>query len=308
MDILFKKYFFVIVLGTVAVAAYLMSQIVSTVIEGFLTVEPTGKTGSSRSRSQRGKKEDVTPNLNPGNIYSELKGKAEPVIDPEAASLVDSSNDNIDWTSTPTQSEIPAKVTGTLRHMDPMWSLATIQHEGDTHLYKIGSKIESRKVVAISDRHVYFANNGKLEFLEVTKGKKPKRKSKSKGRSKSSKTSKKNPVAEGVKKVSDTEWELDRTMLNEQLSDLNKLGTQARIIPNYKDGKYSGFKLIGIRPNSLYAAIGIRSGDVIKQISGEEITSPNQALALYDKLKTADSINLEIERRGQKRSHSYQVK
>ncbi len=115
--------------------------------------------------------------------------------------------------------------------------------------------------------------------------------------------------AEGIKQTGPFDYRLDRGMLNEQLQDLAKLGREARVIPNYdKDsGTYKGFKLIGVRPNSLYRAIGIRSGDVIKQINGEELNSPGKALELFTKLQTSNAITLDIDRRGKSQTMNYTI-
>ncbi|MBM4353996.1 MAG: hypothetical protein FJ109_09425 [Deltaproteobacteria bacterium] len=117
------------------------------------------------------------------------------------------------------------------------------------------------------------------------------------------------PYSEGVKQLGPWEYRIDRGMLNEQLQDLAKLGREARVIPNYdKDsGTYKGFKLIGVRPNSLYRALGIRSGDVIQQINGEELSSPGKALELFTQLQNSSSIMLDITRRGKQHSLSYKI-
>ena len=96
-------------------------------------------------------------------------------------------------------------------------------------------------------------------------------------------------------------------MLDEQLNDLATLGSQARVVPNYVGGKYSGFKLVGVRPSSLYRAIGIRSGDVIKRINGMEIDSPNKALQLFDKLQNSRRISLDLQRGGVSRTLYYTI-
>ena len=72
------------------------------------------------------------------------------------------------------------------------------------------------------------------------------------------------------------------------------------MIPNYdrESGSYKGFKLIGVRPNSLYRNIGIRSGDVILQVNGEEMNSPSKVLELFNRLQSESRIVLSITRRG----------
>jgi len=93
-----------------------------------------------------------------------------------------------------------------------------------------------------------------------------------------------------------------------ELNDLTKLGMQARVVPNYKGGKYEGFKLIGVRPNSLYRAIGIRSGDVVKSVNGAELNSPNKAITLFEELKNQAKITVDVERGGRAMQLLYQVK
>ena len=114
--------------------------------------------------------------------------------------------------------------------------------------------------------------------------------------------------SKGVRKTAPYDYEIDRGMLDEQLQDLSALGSQARVVPNYRNGKYEGFKLVGVRPGSLYRAIGVRSGDVIKSVNGKPIDSPNKALDLFEKLKGSSNISLDIERRGQPKQLSYTIK
>ena len=320
LDQIFRKYFFVIVLLAIAAFSWLLAFMAGTFVEGLVSVQPKILPGTFAKKSHAAeastpKAED--PKNFPFDHTHDEKAKAE--ADKADEEEQPAAPGTVDWSRPPKPSDLPAKVVSILRHSDPEWSLVTMQYKGDTHLYRRGSLLEGQTIVAIADTKVYFVNKATVEYLSFN----DKPASASSGYSRDDGDGPSPPpmssppsesgdgdskIHDGVKKVSESEWELERSMLNEQLSDLNKLGTQARIIPNYKDGKYSGFKLIGIRPNSLYAAIGIRSGDVIKMINGEEITSPNQALALYDKLKTADVINLEVERRGANVTQVYKVK
>ena len=111
-----------------------------------------------------------------------------------------------------------------------------------------------------------------------------------------------------VKRTGANEYQIDRANLMNELNDLTKLGMQARVVPNYKGGKYEGFKLIGVRPNSLYRAIGIRSGDVVKSVNGAELNSPNKAITLFEELKNQSKITVDVERGGRSMQLLYQVK
>ena len=82
----------------------------------------------------------------------------------------------------------------------------------------------------------------------------------------------------------------------------------ARIVPSFKNGKPNGFKLFSIKPGSIYSKIGMQNGDVIQRINGYEMNSPDKALEIYQKLKDASSINIDMLRRGQSRSVSYNIR
>lgn len=114
---------------------------------------------------------------------------------------------------------------------------------------------------------------------------------------------------EGIKQLSEWEYQIDRNRLNEELQDMGKLGRDARVMPNYdrESGTYQGFKLIGVKPNSLYRAIGIRSGDVLMQVNGQELSSPTKALELFNQLQTSSNITIDIMRHGEKHSLVYKI-
>jgi type II secretory pathway component PulC len=96
--------------------------------------------------------------------------------------------------------------------------------------------------------------------------------------------------------------------IDRDLSDLNHLAIQARIVPLFRDGAAIGFKLFSIRPGSIYAEAGIQNGDVLRTINGYELSSPEKALEIYSKLKEARRIELELERSGKPVRLVYHVK
>lgn len=113
---------------------------------------------------------------------------------------------------------------------------------------------------------------------------------------------------QGVKKISETSYQLDRTMINEKLKNLGSLGQQARVVPNYRGGKYDGFRMIGMANSSMFRDIGFENGDIIKVINGNRIDSPNKALALYEALKNKARLTVQIERGGMLKTMRYTVK
>ena len=111
-----------------------------------------------------------------------------------------------------------------------------------------------------------------------------------------------------MKSLGNNRFEIDRKAINDQLSNPELLAKQAQIVPNYKDGKNHGIKLIGVQPSSVYSKIGIQNGDIVLGISGQKIDSQAKALQLLDNMRSQNNVKIEIERRGKTQSIEYTVK
>jgi general secretion pathway protein C len=83
--------------------------------------------------------------------------------------------------------------------------------------------------------------------------------------------------------------------------------TQVTVEYQNKDG-VEGLALSNIKANSLFRRMGLRNGDVLVAVEGEPLTSTNQALQLYEKLQSADSASVEINRRGRSRIIQYNIR
>lgn len=115
-------------------------------------------------------------------------------------------------------------------------------------------------------------------------------------------------VDKGVKRVSDTAYDIDRGLVDKILGDPSVISRQARIVPSIKDGKANGFKMYAIRPNSVFAKIGLQNGDTIQSINGFDMSSPDKALEVYTKVRSASNLSISILRRGQPVQMDYSIK
>jgi general secretion pathway protein C len=90
--------------------------------------------------------------------------------------------------------------------------------------------------------------------------------------------------------------QLDREELESQMADLNELMQQVRIRPFMEGRNPAGFLVSNIKPGSLFSKMGLRNGDVIQGVNGETITTPDQAIELYESLMEGGAIDLDIKR------------
>jgi hypothetical protein len=106
-----------------------------------------------------------------------------------------------------------------------------------------------------------------------------------------------NPFAEKVRKISDTEYEVDRQLVRDLVTGTSKPGG-VRPVPMMKGNEVQGIRLLGVRKDSVGAAIGMQSNDVVTAIDGEPIKNVQQLLDLYAKLDNINAVELAVTRGG----------
>jgi len=110
-----------------------------------------------------------------------------------------------------------------------------------------------------------------------------------------------------VRRIGRNEFTIERAALDRNLQNMGQLFTQMRAIPNVENGKTDGFSLSEVIPGSLFSQMGLRDGDVVSSIGGQDLNDPTQAIALMNNLRSASSLSITIMRRGQPVQLQYQI-
>lgn len=113
---------------------------------------------------------------------------------------------------------------------------------------------------------------------------------------------------EGVRKVGPTSFEIDQSEFDKALGNVARLMTEARAVPETDaSGKYVGFKILYLKEGSLFEKIGIERMDVLTRINGYELNSPESALQLFGRLKTANQFTIDLKRNDRSVTLDYSV-
>jgi general secretion pathway protein C len=104
------------------------------------------------------------------------------------------------------------------------------------------------------------------------------------------------------------EYLLDRRDVRRALADLDRAATQIRAVPNVIDGEAIGYRVFGIRTDSVFARLGLQNGDVVKRVNTVALTDPTRALAVLRELPRERRVTLEIARRERPRTLTYEVR
>ncbi len=102
----------------------------------------------------------------------------------------------------------------------------------------------------------------------------------------------------GIETNSNGTYDVHRGVLSRLAAEPDVLASGGRIVPTVKDGKPIGFRLFAIQPGSLYAALGLRSGDTLVGANGTKLATADEVLAAYAKLREANEIRLSVMRAG----------
>jgi general secretion pathway protein C len=91
----------------------------------------------------------------------------------------------------------------------------------------------------------------------------------------------------------------NRSIQNVVSQNVTKLADVIRPTPYFVAGQQQGYRVYPGRDRKQFAALGLRPGDLIKDIDGASLSDPQQAMEIFENLGTADSVSVTVERNGQ---------
>ena len=316
MELVFRKYFWTINLLFLTLAALLVARTVNVFSQRALAGDPDVSVAPSAPLRSA----FAMPTRIDAEAFSRITGIPLPKEPDIKEPVVGAQKD--DLTSKPVHTSLHVRLLGTTISSNPLWSTAVIEdtqaHSNDT--YMVDDKVQSAKILEIHDDCsealgtdepfpcVLVLNNGHREYIDDKEGNGPMAPVMTAPVMAMSEPKQPEGGGNGVKLLSDNHYEVAKSEVEHTLNNLNDVAMQARIVPAFKDGVATGFKLFSIRPDSIYSKIGIQNGDVIRRINGFEINSPDKALEAYAKLKEASHIEIEIDRNGSPLTKSYDVR
>ncbi len=101
---------------------------------------------------------------------------------------------------------------------------------------------------------------------------------------------------------------VDQKAILNALENPNQLMTDARLQPNFVNGRQEGFVLREVRQGGMYHNLGLLNGDVLLRINNMDISQPDNALQAFTALRGADRVALDIVRSGAKTTLTYQIR
>lgn len=71
--------------------------------------------------------------------------------------------------------------------------------------------------------------------------------------------------------------------------------------------KIKGFKVNFVKRGSDFSKLGLKRGDIIKSLNGEELTDYNRAFEFYKNIDTVENLTLTIQRGQEEMELNYEI-
>ncbi|HWT84634.1 MAG TPA: type II secretion system protein GspC [Myxococcales bacterium] len=301
MEMALQRYSWAVDAMAVVIGAYLAARTVNTIAAAAIAPKPALVQQASATPQASGQPQRV-------DLDADKLAKLFDVPLPKPPQPGDekAQPQRAGWNPVPARSSLHGSLVGTAIAEPRQYSLCQLINPdlNETQVYTIGDKYQGARIYGIEKDRVLIDNSGVNEYIDNSASAPPNL----------GVMPLPQPLGvaqggggEGVKQLSENQYVVARSEINNALTNLSDLATKARIVPSFKNGVANGFKLFSIVPDSLYAKIGVQNGDVIRRINGYEMNSPDKALEIYQKLRDASRIEIELERRGEALRKSYSI-
>ncbi|WP_224366626.1 type II secretion system protein GspC [Hyalangium versicolor] len=295
MSALVRSSFHAFTLAMLACACTLVAQTINTVVSTSLLPLPTAPilSGPKPPAATAGTTPPLSAELMARQMGLSLKEPSQAIAEPPVEAQ---------------PSQLALKLLGTMTSTSSGLSLASIYDDAQrrTRTVWAGSMLQGAEVLSIERTRVLLSNGGRVEILDIlsvpaTPGSTPPPPSPSALAGASS------GFGSTIRQTGPESYSIQRQDVENALANMNQLAMQARIVPSFRGGTAQGFKLFAMKPDSLYARLGMKNGDILQRINGFTMDDPARALEAYSHLKGASRIELEIERDGQPLRKTYTV-
>lgn len=226
----------------------------------------------------------------------------------------------------PVESEIDVKLLGCMVAQDPRYSMALVQGGKSEESYVVspGDMLpQEARVLKIERDRIFIMRDGQKEYIQLAESiggdpnpvsiSKPNPRPRSAGGDTSDGPQNEDDrggakASASVDKKSSKEYTVPKEKLEKKLDNPRDLAQEVRVLPNYENEDREGLKMVGVSPSGIFSELGFESGDVVHSVGGEELTSQKDAMEMLERLRSKESVDVTVERDGERVERQYNLK
>ena len=111
-----------------------------------------------------------------------------------------------------------------------------------------------------------------------------------------------------VERLADNRFSIDEAGVAALTTNINQYMTAVRLVPFFEGNKSAGYRIAAIRPGTTFEQLGFQGGDVLQQVNGLDVSSPEKLYTIFQNLKDEKKVSVNILRQGQKNTLTYEIR
>lgn len=265
-------------------------------LTGYLLQPPPSQSavdGRSRAMAPRPTAVDIGLILNRNIFNPAARGQTAKPIRPDQAETA----------ATEVRGDL--KLTGTVE--GGATPLALIESGGKVKIYKVGAALPGGGELLSVSRNEALVRQADGSRARLTITRPDAHSSLTAESSELSGSTESAAPGDGIKNLGDNRWSVSRDEVARARANMNELLKSARLEPNIINGQTEGFVVKMIRPKSLLSQLGIQRGDTITRVNSVELNSPEKALQIFQQLREAKRLTVDLKRGSENLTFDYEV-
>jgi len=167
-------------------------------------------------------------------------------------------------------------------------------------LYKIGGTVAGARIKSVERDAVILVHNGQSKILRLHVGRDHTESRSGATLAKSSELSK---AAQPVLPVGESDSKIPAT-----LGHLENIFDKAIIEPHAVNGQTEGLRVTGLENVPFVKDIGLKNGDIIRQVNGHHLTNKRKAYQILQKARRQPTLSVELLRQGKTKELSFNLR
>ncbi|MFC1845352.1 type II secretion system protein GspC, partial [Thermodesulfobacteriota bacterium] len=166
------------------------------------------------------------------------------------------------------------------------------QRKRSQDIYRVGDSVQEAQIKQILRGKVVLRHGDKDEILTMVEGDdkpgaaEPILNSRRRPGRQKRRSVQPAPLEEPSVNIEEVTIPVEKDVLQDSLNNLNDLMTQVRVRPYFRRGKPEGLIVSQIKSDSVFAKLGLMNGDIIANVNGKPMSSPEEAFQFYNSLKS----------------------
>jgi type II secretion system protein C len=111
-----------------------------------------------------------------------------------------------------------------------------------------------------------------------------------------------------VERLGENTFAIDEAGVTHLTNNINQFMTHVRLVPYFEGNASAGYRIAAIRPGTAFEKLGFQGGDVLQQVNGVALSSPEKMYTIFQNLKDEKQVTVDIIRQGKKSTLKYEIR